>query len=469
MPNHNRRGWRLSSLKQLVLLSFLVVVTPFGILIYYATDALVEQSAEGRVLAKQALEVTRRGQRLEGLAEDITRSARQYQILAKPEIKQRLTQNLLDYREQLSIHSFILTQVEQLNQISTLLDNIEQYQSEDANNLLGLTREINQQVDLILDQRLQALNSTAQHTQTQLSTLAIILLVIEMLLILFFSFSIIRPVRRIADRIQALGTGEEYTGAMVGGPDELVELEQQLDWLTERLAEVENEKQRFLRHMSHELKTPLTTLREGSDLLADQITGPLNTSQMEVTQLLQSNSRQLQSLIEQLLDYSRLHQNESVNFHRVKLLPVLTEAIEPYKLLLEQKKIHLSLPKEEHEWVTDRAMLVRIISNLVSNAALYGSNEGDLTLSISQTNEHCLINVENDGPTIPLKDVPLLFEPFYQGQNRRQGPVKGSGIGLSIVHDAAESLGATVKLAKNENHRVGFSVCLPISEHPIND
>ncbi|MDO6514221.1 HAMP domain-containing sensor histidine kinase [Neptuniibacter sp. 2_MG-2023] len=469
MPNHNRRGWRLSSLKQLVLLSFLVVVTPFGILIYYATDALVEQSAEGRVLAKQALEVTRRGQRLEGLAEDITRSARQYQILAKPEIKQRLTQNLLDYREQLSIHSFILTQVEQLNQISTLLDNIEQYQSEDANNLLGLTREINQQVDLILDQRLQALNSTAQHTQTQLSTLAIILLVIEMLLILFFSFSIIRPVRRITDRIQALGTGEEYTGAMVGGPDELVELEQQLDWLTERLAEVENEKQRFLRHMSHELKTPLTTLREGSDLLADQITGPLNTSQMEVTQLLQSNSRQLQSLIEQLLDYSRLHQNESVNFHRVKLLPVLTEAIEPYKLLLEQKKIHLSLPKEEHEWVTDRAMLVRIISNLVSNAALYGSNEGDLTLSISQTNEHCLINVENDGPTIPLKDVPLLFEPFYQGQNRRQGPVKGSGIGLSIVHDAAESLGATVKLAKNENHRVGFSVCLPISEHPIND
>jgi two-component system sensor histidine kinase GlrK len=469
MSNHNRRGWRLSSLKQLVLLSFLVVVTPFGILIYYATDALVEQSAEGRVLAKQALEVTRRGQRLEGLAEDITRSARQYQILAKPEIKQRLTQNLLDYREQLSIHSFILTKVEQLNQINALLDNIEQSNAEDANNLLGFTRDINQQVDLILDQRLQALNSTAQHTQTQLSTLALILLIIEMLLILFFSFSIIRPVRRIADRIQALGTGEEYTGAMVGGPDELVELEQQLDWLTERLAEVENEKQRFLRHMSHELKTPLTTLREGSDLLADQITGPLNQSQMEVTQLLQSNSRQLQSLIEQLLDYSRLHQNESVNFHPVKLLPVFIEAIEPYKLLLEQKKIHLTLPKEEHEWTTDRAMLVRIISNLVSNAALYGSNEGDLTLSIEHTNEHCLIHVENDGPTIPLKDVPLLFEPFYQGQNRRQGPVKGSGIGLSIVHDAAESLGATVTLSKNENHRVGFSVCLPISEHPIND
>lgn len=469
MSNYNRHGWRLSSLKQLVLLSFLVVVTPFGVLIYYATNALVEQSTQGRVLAKQALEVTRRGQQLEALAEDITRSARQHQILAKPEIKERLNQHLLDYREQLAIHSFMLTQLESLNSIQKLLEEIDQSQPSNTNTLLGLTRDINQQIDLILDKRLQALNETAQKTQTQLSTLALVLLVIETMLILFFSFSIIRPVRRIADRIQALGTGEEYTGAMVGGPYELVELEQQLDWLTERLAEVENEKQRFLRHMSHELKTPLTTLREGSDLLADQITGPLNHSQMEVTHLLQNNARQLQSLIEQLLDYSRLHQNEPVNFHLVSMLPVVYESIEPYKLLLEQKSIKVVLPSVHCEWITDRAMLIRILGNLVSNAALYGSPQGTLLISIDQDEEQCLIMVENDGPIIPDKDVPLLFEPFYQGQNRRLGPVKGSGIGLSIVRDAADSLGAKVTLAKNENKHVGFSVSLPASEHHLND
>ena len=328
---------------------------------------------------------------------------------------------------------------------------------------------MNNQIDLILDKRLQSLNETAYQTQTQLSTLAIVLLIIEMLLILFFSFSIIRPVRRIADRIQALGTGEEYTGAMVGGPHELVELEKQLDWLTDRLAEVENEKQRFLRHMSHELKTPLTTLREGSDLLADQITGPLNKNQMEITQLLQSNSRQLQSLIEQLLDYSRLHQNEPINLHLVALLPALNEAIEPYKLLLEQKRIQVALPESEQEWMTDRAMLIRIIGNLVSNAALYGSDNGHLILQIQSTDSECVISVENDGPTIPEKDVPQLFEPFYQGQNRRQGPVKGSGIGLSIVRDAAESLGANVELSTNENNRVGFSLYLPVLEQHLND
>ena len=464
MPRKNSRFWRLSSLKQLVLLSFLVVVTPFGILIFYATDALVAQSAQGRVLAKQALEVTRRGQQLEHLAEDITRSARQYQIVQKPEIQQRLDQFLNDYRTTLDIHGFLLSDATTFNEIKILLERISQSEPVESNSLLSLTREINKQIDRILDHRIQALNETAQKTQTQLSTMALILLAFEALLILFLSFTIIQPVRRIADRIQALGTGEEYFGAKVGGPDELVELEQQLDWLTERLAEVENEKQRFLRHMSHELKTPLTTLREGSDLLADQITGPLNNSQMEVANLLQSNARQLQTLIEQLLDYSRLSQHEPVSIQQVPVLPVIVEACEPYKLLLEQKEIDLQIPGDDFQWKTDRAMLVRILGNLISNAALYGSKQGYLEVKTFIYEDEFCIEVINDGPTIPDTDIPHLFDPFYQGQNRRLGPVKGSGIGLSIVKDAAESIGARVELIKNSDNQVGFRVSLPKEE-----
>ncbi|MCP4595041.1 HAMP domain-containing sensor histidine kinase [Neptuniibacter sp.] len=443
-----------------MLLSFLVVVTPFGALIYYATNALVEQSAEGRVLAQQALEVTRRGQTLERLAEDITRSARQYQVVKKDEIKQRLEQFLSEYQQQLTVHSFLLEDPQSLQPIHELLDVFKHSHQSETGSLLNLTRKINQQVDQILDKRLHALNETAQHTQTQLSTLTLLLLAIEALLILFFSLSIIRPVNRITSRIQALGTGEEYQGDKVGGPDELVHLEQQLDWLTERLAEVEKEKQRFLRHMSHELKTPLTTLREGSDLLADQITGKLNSNQMEVVQLLQNNSRQLQTLIEQLLDYSRLSQNEPLTHQDTAITSVLQEAVEPFKLLLEQKQIKLSVPSTNARLLTDRTMLVRIVGNLISNAALYGSDNGQLTITIDDNNEQLCIDVINDGPVIPEHDIPHLFEPFYQGQNRRKGPVKGSGIGLSIVKDSAELIGASVALIQNASNRVGFRISL---------
>lgn len=461
MPKQTRQFWRLSSLKQLVLLSFLVVVAPFGILIYYATDALVEQSAQGRVLAQQALEVTRRGQQLEQLAEDITRSARQYQVIPKPEIKQRLEQFIQEYKQQLMVHRFILPADSNHEAMTSLLDSIESTSVPEGNSLLSFTRSLNQQIDLILDQRLQALNETAQQTQTRLSTLAALLLAIEALLIMFFSLTITRPVKRVAARIRALGTGEEYSGAKVGGPDELIHIDQQLDWLTERLAEVENEKQRFLRHMSHELKTPLTTLREGSDLLADQITGKLNDSQMEIASLLQKNSRELQSLIEQLLDYSRLSQHEPVNLQSVHLQSILSEAAEPYKLLLEQKGISIKFPETDALLYTDRAMLIRILSNLISNAALYGSESGRLNISVQTDSEEVRIDIINDGPTIPKADLPYLFEPFYQGHNRRKGPVKGSGIGLSIVRDASDSIGARAELVLNINNRVGFRISLP--------
>jgi len=460
MLKQTRYPWRLSSLRQLVLLSFMVVVTPFGILIIFATDALVEQSAQGRVLAQQALEVTRRGQQLEQLAEDITRSARQYQVVAKPEIMQRLQQFIMEYKQQLTVNSFILPEDSHRTAIISLLDSIESTETPEDNSLLSLTRSLNQDIDLILDRRLQALNETAQQTQAQLSSLAILLLCIEALLIMFLSLTISRPVKRVAARIRALGTGEAYSGKNVGGPVELRHIDQQLDWLTDRLAEVENEKQRFLRHMSHELKTPLTTLREGSDLLADQITGDLNENQMEIALLLQKNSRELQTLIEQLLDYSRLSQHEPVTLQKVQLRSVLTESVEPYKLLLEQKKITVTLPSKDMSLNTDRAMLIRMVSNLVSNAALYGSESGRLMIEHNKDSKKVYIDITNDGPTIPEADIPHLFEPFYQGHNRRKGPVKGSGIGLSIVRDAAESIGAKVELIKNVNHQVGFRIYL---------
>lgn len=469
MLKQRRYPWRISSLKQLVLLSFLAVVSPFAVLIYYASDALVTQSAQGRILAKQALEVTRRGQQLEHLAEDITRSIRQFEIVAKPEIKQRLDQLLDDYRQQLSIHGFLLSERQQYDEISALLKQIATAELPEVGSLLPMTRSLNQQIDQILDQRLQALNETAQTTQTRLSSIAMVLLAIEALLILYFSLRITRPVKHIAARIRAMGTGQDYQSAQINGPDELVDLDQQLNWLTQRLAEVEEEKQRFLRHMSHELKTPLTTLREGSDLLADQIIGELNKSQMEVTQLLQNNARQLQTLIEQLLDYSRLSQHEPVNRQTTLITPLIHEALEPYKLLLEQKHIRVFQPDSAIAIHTDRAMLLRILGNLISNAALYGADNGRLDITVEQQLNQLCIEVGNKGPTIPTVDIPQLFEPFYQGRNRRKGPVKGSGIGLSIVRDAADSIDAQVNLARNERNYVSFSVHLPMSEPPTED
>jgi two-component system sensor histidine kinase GlrK len=106
-------------------------------------------------------------------------------------------------------------------------------------------------------------------------------------------------------------------------------------------------------------------------------------------------------------------------------------------------------------------MLQRVLSNLISNAVHYSDQQGTLSISACRNGNALELKVANSGPLIPNEDVPMLFEPFYQGKNRRRGPLKGSGIGLSIAQQASRALGAKLVLSENENARVAFTLTLP--------
>jgi len=461
MTQSNFSNWRPHSLKQLVVLAFVLVVTPLGILLFQASNELVTQSTLGRDLARQALDISRRGQTMEQLAEDITRAAHQYKILARDEIRVRQVEQINNYRQLLTIQNFALDASAHASIIYKHLEQINDPAFDPkALQLIALTRELNTQLDQALDVRLKQLNTVAQNTHNALIVQASILIGLSLLLIVFFSRRITRPVQRLGSRIRALGQGERNIGARIGGPSELVELDEQLDWLAQQLEQLESEKQRFLRHMSHELKTPLTTLREGSDLLAEEVAGALNGEQKEIVQLLQTNAVELQALIEQLLDYNRLGQQEPLQTQDVELRALVQEALTPHRLLLEQKKIQVEVPKRKLYWRSDRAMLLRILSNLISNAAHYGSANGNLAIQIQPHDESLWIDVANTGPNIPDADIPHLFDPFYQGSHKRAGAIKGSGIGLSIALDAATALNASLNLQHNSEQNVCFRLAL---------
>ncbi|MBQ0757854.1 MAG: HAMP domain-containing histidine kinase [Amphritea sp.] len=450
---------------QLVVLAFFLVVAPLGILIYQATDSMVTLSRQGREHAKEALDFFSRSQHLRELSGDLVRSARQFNVLKKTEIEDRFRDQLSEYKELLQLHSFLIDSGN-IETIFILINEMEERplestSTETVSALVPLTQTLYDDTRKKLDQRLEYLNAKAEEQQNLLWLQAGLLITLSTILILFFSIRITQPVKQLMLRIKALGHGQLDMSEPFNGPKEFLALNQQLEWLETHLQLLEQEKQAFLRHMSHELKTPLTTLREGTDLLAEELAGPLTENQKEIINLMQENSFSLQSLIEQLLDYNRLQHGGEHEMQNQPILPVINESLASHQLLLRQKQIKVTLPKQDSPWAVDKGLLQRALSNLISNASVYGSEHGELKISLMTDDNNLTIDIGNTGPEIPEVDLGKLFDPFYQGVNKRQGSVKGSGIGLSIARESIRAMGGNLELHNNQDGYVSFMISLP--------
>lgn len=457
---------------QLVVLAFFLVVAPLGVLIYQATDSMVTLSRQGREHAKEALDFFSRSQHLRELSGDLVRSARQYEVLHKAEIQDRFRSQLAEYKALLQLHSFLIdsNNIETIFSLISELENspLDKTASEKVSKLVPLTQTLYDDTRKKLDQRLEFLNAKAEEQQNLLWLQAGLLITLSTILILFFSFRITRPVKQLMLRIKALGHGQLDMSVPFKGPKEFLALNEQLEWLETHLQLLEQEKQAFLRHMSHELKTPLTTLREGTDLLAEELAGPLTHNQKEIITLMQENSLSLQSLIEQLLDYNRLQHGGEHELQTRPILPIIKESLGSHQLLLKQKQIQVTLPKQDSEWEVDKALLQRALSNLISNASVYGSEKGLLKITLMTQDSHLKIEIGNTGPEVPETDLAQLFDPFYQGVNKRQGSVKGSGIGLSIARESIKVMGGSLELHCNQDGFVSFMISIP-NQGPTTD
>src|SRR5437773_165813 len=174
--------------------------------------------------------------------------------------------------------------------------------------------------NLLVDREVERLRFNAEHVQRSLILLVIFSTAVALSIALALTRYISRPIAEIDAAIRQLGGADFSRPIAVRGPADLRYLGRRLDWLRRRLDEFETQKNRFLRHVSHELKTPLTALREGAELLHDQVAGPLTPTQAQVVSIMRDNSVKLQRLIEELLDYQRaLHAAASLEMRTVML------------------------------------------------------------------------------------------------------------------------------------------------------
>lgn len=312
----------------------------------------------------------------------------------------------------------------------------------------------------LIDREAESLRDLAAQTESQARTQLLVLLPLAVFVVAGFTYLLARPINELNQGIRDLGERRLDTRIEVTGPEDLEQLGRQLDWLRLRLIQLEEQKSRFLRHVSHELKTPLTILREGSELLAEEVAGRLSERQREIVHILKQNSLELQRLIETLLRHGEAEFHLApVKLQTVKPSEIIAAIVERQKLACSPRRIRVTLQMNDFAMQTDPDRLRVVFDNLLSNAAKYSPDDGEIVVSASRQEGWAILEVRDEGPGVAPAERERIFEPFYRGSADAAGTVRGSGLGLSIARDHVLAMGGNIVVGEGHGR---FTVTLPL-------
>jgi signal transduction histidine kinase len=236
----------------------------------------------------------------------------------------------------------------------------------------------------------------------------------------------------------------------------------------ERTAELEQAdrlRSRFLSHVSHELKTPLTSIKGYLQNLLDGLTGPVNDKQQRYLSRMLENSDRLIRMIDDLLDQTRIQTGRlDLVAGEVDLGQCVADAIEQLRPLTQAKRhrLEVSYPPGPLMVWGDRDRLIQIVLNLVQNAVKFTPEEGVIAVTVSQDGQSLAgVSVRDSGPGVPPEFLEKIFDPFFKIKEARSGS-KGLGLGLSIVRTLVELHGGTIVARNEPGHGAELHFTIPM-------
>jgi two-component system sensor histidine kinase GlrK len=478
------RLYRPKSIRRLLLAGFALVVVPLIMALIHTIYSVDQLVVQGQRALFATVRATHSSEQLADAITDMERNARQFKVLgdnALLEVYQDNHQKFLDTAKLLATLNLPAVQRERLDKISEEEDGVHStlisfpHDAPEAaaavKSFADLDREARK---MLIDNRklvkgeVARLEANGAQVQRVLMAQAMALVPGAMILTGIFTILITRPVRQIDKAIRRLGEGDFSKPAQIAGPRDLEQLGERLDWMRTRLVEVEQDKNRFLHHISHELKTPLTAIREGAELLNEGVTGNLNAQQGEIVAILRDNTLQLQKLIENLLDFNiASSQGSQLHVEQVSLCPLIESVLADHKVAALARQLELDIILQPVEVNGDRAKLQILIDNLVSNAIKFSPEQGRLHVRLEQQGEQAIIEVADSGPGIPEEERRRVFDAFYQGSSSATGHVRGTGLGLSIAREYARAHEGYIEVIDSDGPGACLRVVLPIKQSEV--
>lgn len=456
------------SFRQLLLGVFLLIAVLLSAASLHALWTLDRLAAHSRNSGRHALMLTENTQQLAERSVAMTRSARQFLVLDDPAFRKRYADAWRDAQLALdgvaaalpyapaSLFSRWRQSGEQawdILQIPSGARNLARQQALEKAlaPLPALSERLADEVKQEVERRNGELLAELDQRRAVLKAQVIASILLAALLASGFGLWLSRPLEQIEQAIDTLGENRYDQPIAVRGPADLQRVGQQLNWLRQRLATLEADKARFLRHISHELKTPLAALREGVALLEDGVAGTLSPNQREIAGILNQNTAALQSQIEALLRYNAA----TFDAQHLQRAPadmgnLLAQAIDSQRLQWQAARLSVVTEGKARPVAIDIDKLAIAVGNLLSNAIRFSPAGGLVSFRLGELHGRLLLDCVDQGPGVAPEDAGRIFEPFYQGQRQPPGARRGNGIGLSIVHEYVAAHGGILKLMPSQ-------------------
>jgi signal transduction histidine kinase len=295
-------------------------------------------------------------------------------------------------------------------------------------------------------------------------------LVLALLLGFILSWSLIGPIQRIDHRLASIASGDFSGQVDVENRDELGALGANVNRMNDELRRLYTEleaasrhKSEFLANMSHELRTPLNAIIGFSQVLRDEMAGPVNAKQAEYLDDISSSGNHLLSLINDVLDLSKVEAGQvELEVHPFSLREALERGVVMVRERATEDGVRLAFAADPEVDIVDgdERRIKQVIFNLLSNAVKFTPAGGEVDVSAARVNGEVRVSVADTGPGIPPEDRERIFEEFQQSETG-VGLREGTGLGLALSKRFVELHGGRIWLESEPGHGSTFIFALP--------
>lgn len=451
-----------TSINKLTLIGFTFVGIPLVMALLFTVNKVSQLANQSTNEIYHVAQLTQLNGKLDDSIAKIERSASQYTVLKDTELLTIFSQQqktLLSIIEEISVNekdteltSLLMLLKRESEQIRMLvlsdsIDNLllEQIQAE-FKPLHRINEQLEKRSSLVVNQQVSDIHHATENISKDILW-NLYIIPITLFIAGIFIFLITRPLKRLNDKIQILEQGNFEQEINLHGPAEVREIADALENMRQRLHTLELQKSSFIRHISHELKTPLAAIREGTELIYDNSVGPLNDDQQEICNIIRLSVDRLQRLIEDLLDFNIVLDSTSLHgLDKINLAELISDTCNVWKLDTKSKNISIEYSDKAYYLYSNSKQLSVILDNVISNAIKYSPINGQIEITYQHSEEYITINIIDQGPGIESALSEKVFDAFYQGPPPENSQIKGSGLGLTIVKELLLRLNGTIKI-----------------------